>query len=183
MEGWRFNPPRSWPVEPGHEPERGWRPPEEWGPLPPGHQLWLPEHPQPRRRGPALLALLAVGGLVAVAFAVPARADHRADRQADQQVRPIAWRADVAEPVIDVPAPAEVGVTPSPISKKRTRTHTVRRFATCAELRAEYPHGVGRRTAEDRSGGAEVTGFTKDAKVYAANKARDGDGDGIACER
>jgi hypothetical protein len=178
VEGWRFNPPRSWPVEPGYEPERGWRPPAAWGPLPPGHQLWLPEHPQSRRRLPSVLALVAVSGLVAGAVGIPASMGVSSGTKGQSVV----WRAAAqVSPVAEATTP-EAGRTPSPI-KKGSAKHAVRRFATCAELRQVYPHGVGLRTAHDRTAGTEVTGFDRDARVYAANKARDGDGDGIACER
>lgn len=175
MEGWRFNPPRSWPVEPGYEPERGWRPPPEWGPLPPGHQLWLPEHPQSRRRAPSVFALLGVAGLVAAAVLLP-------PVPGGDEPRLVVWRpAATAGPAPEVPAP--VAGLPSSTPVKRPRTHPVRRYSSCAELRADYPHGVGRRSARDRGNVPRVTTFTRAAKVYAANTARDRDGDGIACER
>jgi excalibur calcium-binding domain-containing protein len=177
VEGWRFNPPRSWPVEAGFEPERGWRPPPEWAALPPGHRLWLPEHPQPGRRAPSVLALLGVAGLVAAAILVPPVSGNDRDL--------VAW----SRPAKAAPAPAasapKAGLTSSGPGKGSKRP-AVRRYSGCAELREVYPHGVGRRTAHDRvgrAGGPKVTAFTRDAKAYAANTARDGDGDGIACER
>jgi hypothetical protein len=174
VEGWRFNPPRSWPVEAGYEPERGWRPPPEWGPLPPGHRLWLPEHPQSRRRAPSVLALLGVGALVAAAFLVPP--------VGPPAPRLVVWHpAATASPAPKVSSPA-AGLTSSPPAEPVKKV-TVRRYSSCAQLREVYPHGVGRRTARDRAAGSRVTTFTRDAKVYAANEARDGDSDGIACEQ
>ncbi|MGZ6792144.1 MAG: excalibur calcium-binding domain-containing protein [Mycobacteriales bacterium] len=60
----------------------------------------------------------------------------------------------------------------------------VTRYASCAALNQDYPHGVGRPGAVDHtSGSAPVTTFTVDDQVYEANTARDRDKDGIACER
>jgi hypothetical protein len=43
---------------------------------------------------------------------------------------------------------------------------------------------VGRPGATDHtSGAAPVTTFTVNRQVYEANTGRDGDGDGIACEK
>ena len=49
----------------------------------------------------------------------------------------------------------------------------------------DYPHGVGRTGAVDqvKGSGKGVTNFTVNDAVYNANAARDGDGDGIACEK
>jgi len=61
----------------------------------------------------------------------------------------------------------------------------VKVYQNCKELNADYPHGVGRTGAVDsvKGGGSGVTNFTVNDAVYNANKARDGDGDGIACEK
>ncbi len=58
-------------------------------------------------------------------------------------------------------------------------------FKNCAELNVVYPHGVGRSGAVDHvsGGGKGVTTFTVDEDVYNANPGRDGDNDGIACEK
>jgi hypothetical protein len=56
-------------------------------------------------------------------------------------------------------------------------------FANCKQLNAVYPHGVGRAGAVDHTTGKPVTDFTVNSSVYNANTARDGDGDGIACEK
>jgi hypothetical protein len=55
----------------------------------------------------------------------------------------------------------------------------------CAEMRAEYPHGVGRKGARDavEAGERAVTGYAVKPKVYRQNRALDTDGDGIVCER
>ncbi len=59
------------------------------------------------------------------------------------------------------------------------------RYRNCAELNQAYPHGVGRPGAVDRVAGGNpgVTTFERDLAIYNANTARDGDKDGIACER
>lgn len=57
----------------------------------------------------------------------------------------------------------------------------VRSYRSCASLTAVYPHGVARRGAKDKGGNR--TDFTVDSRTYAKNKKRDGDKDGIACER
>lgn len=57
------------------------------------------------------------------------------------------------------------------------------RFRNCAALNARYPHGVGRLGARDSTTGIPVTNFKRSNAVYLANKGRDRDGDGIACEK
>jgi hypothetical protein len=58
-------------------------------------------------------------------------------------------------------------------------------FANCAALNAVYPHGVGRTGAVDHVSGSSkpVTDFLVDDALYNANPGRDGDGDGVACEK
>lgn len=58
-------------------------------------------------------------------------------------------------------------------------------FATCKELNAVYPHGIGRPGAVDHVSGHSkpVTTFLVSAALYAINASHDADGDGIACER
>lgn len=59
-----------------------------------------------------------------------------------------------------------------------------REYANCAELNADYPHGVGRPGAKDKtSTGNPVTEFTVNQAVYDANTKSDGDDDEIACEK
>ncbi len=68
-----------------------------------------------------------------------------------------------------------LSTTPPPVVK----------YSSCAQLNAVYRHGVGRPGAVDQVRGstAPVTTFLRDAALYAANTARDGDKDGIACEK
>jgi Excalibur calcium-binding domain len=57
------------------------------------------------------------------------------------------------------------------------------KFATCALMNRQYPHGVGRVGAVDHvSSGKPVLNFTRNNAIYNANTARDRDHDGIACE-
>ena len=59
------------------------------------------------------------------------------------------------------------------------------RFPNCAALNKVYKHGVARKGARDRVRGTTrpVTNFTVNTAVYNANTARDGDKDGVACEK
>jgi hypothetical protein len=64
----------------------------------------------------------------------------------------------------------------------------VKHYANCKALNKAYPHGVGKPGAKDKvSGkyrpGRSVTTWTKNRAVYNANTARDGDKDGVACEK
>ena len=58
-------------------------------------------------------------------------------------------------------------------------------YANCKALNVDYPHGVGRPDAEDRtrSGSTPVTNFKASSPLYEANTKSDADNDGIACER
>ena len=57
-------------------------------------------------------------------------------------------------------------------------------YANCTELNADYPHGVGRPGASDKTKtGNPVTEFTVDQAVYEANTKSDRDNDGISCEK
>ena len=55
----------------------------------------------------------------------------------------------------------------------------------CAALNSSYPHGVGRKGAEDAvaGGAARVQEYAVRPKVYREHRALDADRDGIACER
>ena len=64
-------------------------------------------------------------------------------------------------------------------------TIAARVFANCTALNKTYKHGVGRKGAKDRVSGTAkpVTNFTVNTAVYSANKSRDRDKDGVACEK
>jgi uncharacterized membrane protein len=66
-------------------------------------------------------------------------------------------------------------------------------YKSCAALQKDYPHGVGKKGAKDKTSGTKVTTFKVSNKVYGMNdgprnKATgeydlDRDNDGIACEK
>ncbi len=60
-----------------------------------------------------------------------------------------------------------------------------KRYANCTALNKDYPHGVGRKGAWDRVSGSTrpVTNFKRSDKLYNLNTGRDGDRDGVACEK
>jgi excalibur calcium-binding domain-containing protein len=58
------------------------------------------------------------------------------------------------------------------------------RYQNCKALNIRYPHGVGRVGAHDHtSTGHPVGNFTRNTRVYLANRSLDRDKDGIACEK
>ena len=63
------------------------------------------------------------------------------------------------------------------------RASEATRYPNCKALNAKYPHGVGRVGARDKTSGTPVTTFKRSNSLYTANKARDRDKDGIACEK
>lgn len=58
-----------------------------------------------------------------------------------------------------------------------------REFKNCAQMNKTYKHGVGKPGARDRTSGEPVTNFKRSKKIYNANRKRDRDKDGIACEK
>jgi hypothetical protein len=58
-----------------------------------------------------------------------------------------------------------------------------KKYSNCTKLNKDYPHGVGKPGAKDKTSGTPVTTFTRNKKVYKQNTARDRDKDGIACEK
>jgi hypothetical protein len=74
---------------------------------------------------------------------------------------------------------ATVAIAPS-----ATASPTVTRYPNCKALNRRYPHGVGKIGAHDHtSGSPPVTNFKRSNALYQANRARDRDKDGIACEK
>jgi hypothetical protein len=80
------------------------------------------------------------------------------------------------------PTTAPISSTTSQTASKAPTT-SVKVYANCSELNLDYPHGVGRPGAVDHTSGKPVTTFTVNEDVYDANTGRDGDKDGIACEK
>jgi hypothetical protein len=66
-------------------------------------------------------------------------------------------------------------------------------YKSCAALQKDYPHGVGRKGAKDKTSGTKVTTFKVSNTVYGMNNGPrdqatgeydlDRDNDGIACEK
>jgi hypothetical protein len=57
------------------------------------------------------------------------------------------------------------------------------KYKNCTALNKDYPHGVGRQGARDKTSGTPVTSFKVSNSLYAANRGSDRDKDGIACEK
>ena len=91
--------------------------------------------------------------------------------------------------VRSTPTAPRTSTRPTTTSRKSkaasSPSRTVKVYPNCDALNVDYPHGVGRPGAHDSTSSAKgpVTDFTVDQAVYEANTARDGDKDGIACER
>ena len=62
----------------------------------------------------------------------------------------------------------------SPLSAKAPS----KSFKNCTELRKSYPNGVAKTKAAARQSGARY-----DPTIYKANKSKDRDNDGAACEK
>jgi hypothetical protein len=62
-------------------------------------------------------------------------------------------------------------------------------YRNCTALNKDYPHGVGRPGARDKTSGTPVTNFKVSGSLYNANDGGAGehdldrDNDGIACEK
>ena len=65
--------------------------------------------------------------------------------------------------------------------------HTTGVHDNCTNLNRQWPHGVGRSNAVDRTTGTRVTNFYRNTAAYNAadshNGTLDRDNDGIACEK
>lgn len=56
-------------------------------------------------------------------------------------------------------------------------------YQNCTEMHRDYPHGVGKKGAVDRTAaGVRDTDFHVSDSLYAANQKSDRDKDGVACE-
>jgi hypothetical protein len=80
---------------------------------------------------------------------------------------------------------AAVIVTASASAARQTIPH---RWKNCTIVNQRYAHGVGKRSAHDRTkSGDPVTNFRRSTALYLAamryNKRLDADKDGIACEK
>ncbi|MFT3661009.1 MAG: excalibur calcium-binding domain-containing protein [Gordonia sp. (in: high G+C Gram-positive bacteria)] len=57
------------------------------------------------------------------------------------------------------------------------------RYRNCAAMQKQYPHGVGRPGARDKTRSRPVTTFRVNRALYERNTHLDRDKDGIACEK
>jgi hypothetical protein len=80
-------------------------------------------------------------------------------------------------------APPSAAPLPSPQPPATQPPSGVTSYPNCDAMHVDYPHGVGRPGATDHTSGKPVTNFEVNEDVYNANTARDGDKDGIACEK
>jgi hypothetical protein len=84
---------------------------------------------------------------------------------------------------------AVVGISSAPsgalATDARPSVQTVAHYSNCTAMNRLYRHGVGKPGARDHVSGRArpVTNFYKNLALYNANKGRDRDGDGIACEK
>lgn len=60
---------------------------------------------------------------------------------------------------------------------------TPKKYQNCTKLNKDYPHGVGKSGARDKTSGVPVTTFKVSKKAHDLNKGSDRDKDGIACEK
>lgn len=58
-----------------------------------------------------------------------------------------------------------------------------KKFSNCSALNKVYPGGVSKSASVVNKGGKTKLVPVVNAKVYAENKGKDRDGDGIACEK
>lgn len=73
------------------------------------------------------------------------------------------------------------------ISMQSADAHTTGIHDNCTNLHKKWPHGVGTRSAVDKTSGTRVTNFYRNSDAYWAaerhNGTLDGDNDRIACEK
>ena len=67
----------------------------------------------------------------------------------------------------------------APSAEASAKAHV---YKNCTAMHKDYPHGVGRYGAHDKTSGKPVTNFHRSDSLYRANKKSDRDKDGIACE-
>ncbi|MFB9315172.1 excalibur calcium-binding domain-containing protein [Nocardioides plantarum] len=56
-------------------------------------------------------------------------------------------------------------------------------YKNCDAMHRDYPHGVGKPGARDKTSGKPVTNFKVSTALYNANTKSDRDKDKIACEK
>ena len=97
-------------------------------------------------------------------------------------------RATTTEPrttTSTTPRPSTTKPRPTRTTLPTTVPPEFRQYPSCQAMNRDYPHGVGRPGARDRTqggGGRRVRDFYVSAPLYFVNAQLDVDGDGIACE-
>jgi hypothetical protein len=78
-----------------------------------------------------------------------------------------------------------LGIAPAQAASASVVHVSAASFSNCKKLNAVYKHGVGRSGAHDKVTGKSkpVTNFKISTTLYKANSKRDGDKDGVACEK
>lgn len=77
-------------------------------------------------------------------------------------------------------AVASVGISTAPATALPSGAKA---FPNCSAVQKVYPHGIAKSTAAARTA-TGLKGTPKiSASLYAANKSKDRDGDGVACEK
>ena len=71
----------------------------------------------------------------------------------------------------------------APMATASAVTKSAKTYRNCTALNKDYPHGVGRPGARDKTSGTPVTNFKRSKALYKANNGSDRDKDGIACEK
>lgn len=78
--------------------------------------------------------------------------------------------------------PVVLAVTAGTIAIAASPADAAQKYSNCASLNKDYPHGVGKPGAQDKTSGTRVTNFKRSKALYGANTKSDRDRDGIACE-
>ena len=89
--------------------------------------------------------------------------------------------------VVQLLSAAACGVVGAAALAVPAQAHTTGIHDNCTNFNERYPHGVGRKTAVDKTSGTKVTTFKKSNKIYntavSHNADLDRDGDKIACDQ
>ncbi len=79
------------------------------------------------------------------------------------------------------------GVVVAAVLAAPADAHTTGIHDNCTNFNKSFPHGVGRKSAVDKTSGTKVTTFKRSNKIYNTavdhNADLDRDGDKIACEK
>ena len=88
---------------------------------------------------------------------------------------------------IGVLAATAVAATSLALTGGTAAAHTTGIHDNCTELNKKWPHGVGLKSARDKTSGTPVRNFYRNSRAYKRadrhNGTLDRDNDGIACEK